>query len=81
MGVGSRIREGRNVSAREVPPGCIEVPGIVLELPGGRQWITQAGQITNEWRQRGIWPTAVEAIAVLDRAGELSESAKPEARP
>ena len=55
------------MSAREVPPGCIEVPGIVLELPGSRQWITQAGQITNEWRQRGVWATDAEAQAVLDR--------------
>ena len=58
---------GPQMSAREVPPGCIEVPGIVLELPGSRQWITQAGQITNEWRQRGVWATDAEAQAVLDR--------------
>ena len=55
------------MSAREVPPGCIEIPGIILEIRGGKAWITQAGQITTDWRQRGIWPTAVEAIAVLDQ--------------
>lgn len=58
------------MSAREVPPGCIEIPGIILEIRGGKAWITQDGQITTDWRKRGVWPTAVEAIAVLNQAVE-----------
>lgn len=55
------------MSAREVPPRCIEIPGIILELPGGRQWITRDGQITNEWNRRGVWATAAEVQAVLEQ--------------
>lgn len=59
------------MSAREVPPGCLEIPGIILEIEGAvLQWITQDGQITPDWRQRGIWPTEVEAIAVRNRVVE-----------
>ena len=66
------------MSAREVPPGCIEIPGIILEIRGGKAWITQDGQITTDWRQRGIWATEAGAIAVLNRVVEPSGSAEPE---
>ena len=55
------------MSAREVPPRCQEVPGIILEVLDGKHWITQDGRITNRWEQRGVWATKAEAQVVLDR--------------
>ena len=50
-------------AVRGVPEGCQEIPGFILDVFDGSAWITQDGQVTTEWSQRGIWPTVEAAEA------------------
>jgi hypothetical protein len=46
------------------PPGCQEIPGIILVVNGG--WVTQDGQFTAVFSERGVWPTQEAAEAARD---------------
>ena len=46
------------------PPGCQEIPGFVLVVNGG--WVTQSGQFTTVFSERGVWPTQEAAEAARD---------------
>jgi hypothetical protein len=48
-------------TVKEVPTGCLEIPGFIIDVFDGSAWITKDGQITDKWSERGIWPTAAEA--------------------
>jgi len=46
------------------PPGCQEIPGFILKVKDG--WVTQAGQFTMVFSERGVWPTQEAAEAARD---------------
>ena len=46
------------------PPGCQEIPGFILKVKDG--WVTQSGQFTTVFSERGVWPTQAEAEAARD---------------
>lgn len=46
------------------PPGCQEIPGFILQVKDG--WVTQDGQFTTVFSERGVWPTQAEAEAARD---------------
>ena len=52
---------------RDVPAGCQEIPGYILDVFDGSAWITQDGQVTDKWQERGIWPTPEAAAEMLER--------------
>ncbi len=52
---------------RGVPEGCQEIPGYILDVLNGSAWITQDGQVTDKWKERGIWPTPEAAAEMMER--------------
>ena len=52
---------------RDVPAGCQEIPGYILDVFDGSAWITQDGQVTDKWHERGIWPTPDAAAEMMQR--------------
>lgn len=52
---------------RDVPAGCQEIPGYILEVFDGSAWITQDGQVTDKWQERGVWPTPKAAAEMMQR--------------
>ena len=50
----------------EPPPGCIEIPGFILVIEPGRKWLTQNGQATTVFGERGIWETEEDAERARD---------------
>ena len=54
-------------SIRDVPAGCQEIPGFILDVFDGSVcgWITQDGRLTHRWHERGIWPTPEAAAEML----------------
>jgi len=42
---------------KQVPEGCVECPGYILDMFDGSVWITQDGRVTDKWEERGVWPT------------------------
>lgn len=53
------------IPVREVPPGCEEHPGFILDVFDGSAWITQDGRVTTEWAERGVWPTEEAAAQAM----------------
>ena len=51
----------------EVPEGGHEIPGFILAVGDGMSWFTQYGDVTTEFRDRGVWPTVAEANEARDR--------------
>lgn len=51
----------------EVPLGCVEAPGYILDLFDGSAWMTQDGRVTDRWNERGVWPTAESAAEAMRR--------------
>ena len=41
----------------DTPKSCQEIQGYILDVFDGSCWITQDGQVTDKWIERGIWPT------------------------
>lgn len=62
----NRVGCGRMVRLREPPEGCQEIPGFILDIFDGSAWLTQTGQVTDKWEERGIWPTEEAASAALE---------------
>jgi hypothetical protein len=52
---------------RDVPAGCQEIPGYILDVFDGSAWITQDGQVTDKWQERGIWTTPEAAAEMMQR--------------
>jgi hypothetical protein len=52
---------------RDVPEGCQEIPGYILDVLDGSAWITQDGQVTDKWQERGVWPTPEAAAEMMQR--------------
>ena len=52
---------------RGVPEGCQEIPGYILDVFDGSSWITQGGQVTDKWQERGIWQTPDAAAEMMQR--------------
>jgi len=52
---------------RGVPKGCQEILGYILDVFDGSAWITQDGQVTDKWHERGIWPTPEAAAEMMQR--------------
>ena len=51
----------------EPPDGCQAIPGFILTVGNkGESWLTQGGEKTDVWKERGIWPTVEEAKATLN---------------
>lgn len=48
-----------------VPPGCQEIPGVIITLPEGR-WFRADGTVTDQWTERGVWATAEDAAEFLN---------------
>jgi hypothetical protein len=59
---------------RDVPAGCQEIPGYILDVFDGSAWITQDGRITDKWHERGIWPTPEAAAEMMQRCLSLNIS-------
>ena len=51
----------------EPPTGCMEIPGYILVVFPGKLWLTQAGEVTEVWSERGIWPTEADAKIALEK--------------
>ena len=64
---------------QEVPAGGQKIPGYILDVCDGSAWITPDGQVTDQWQERGIWPTPEAAADMmqrcLSRAHKVSELA------
>lgn len=56
-----------NNEVKGVPEGCVEIPGFILDVFDGSAWMTQDGQVTDRWPERGVWPTAEAAEEALHR--------------
>jgi len=54
------------MNIQEPPKGTQAIPGYILPVFGGSAWITQAGEITNDWQKRGVWKTPEDAQAMMD---------------
>jgi len=39
------------------PNGCQEIGGYILVITPGKEWLTQTGEPTTDFSQRGIWDT------------------------
>jgi hypothetical protein len=39
----------------------MEMPGFILVVEPGKSWLTEDGDITDEWSKRGIWETQDDA--------------------
>lgn len=50
-----------------VPPGCVEIPGFILDVFDGSAWMTADGKVTDVFAERGIWPTQEEAAEAMKR--------------
>ena len=51
----------------DVPKGCQEIPGFILDVFDGSAWITQDGQVTDNFIDRGVWPTKEAAEEMMER--------------
>lgn len=60
---------------RDVPKGCQEIPGYILAVFDGSAWITQDGQVTDKWQERGIWPTPEAAAEMMQRCLSTNDQA------
>ena len=49
----------------DVPKNCMEIPGVILVIEPEKAWLTQDGQVTEVWEERGIWPNEEEALKVV----------------
>lgn len=65
----------------DVPAGCQELPGYILDVFDGSAWITQDGQVTDKWQERGIWPTREAAAEMMHQClspnGALCDGDEP----
>lgn len=48
------------------PPGCQEIPGVILVVEVGKAWLRADGTVTEVWTERGVWPTEADAAAFLE---------------
>jgi len=48
------------------PEGCMEIAGYILCV-GNKHWMTETGGVTDILEDRGVWPTAEEAEAAVER--------------
>jgi hypothetical protein len=46
---------------KPAPAGSQEAPGFILDVFDGSAWMTKDGQVTTEWKERGVWGTYEEA--------------------
>lgn len=51
---------------RDVPEGCLEIPGFILELPDRSGWLTKDLGVTDKWNERGVWNTPELAEEALN---------------
>lgn len=59
-----------------VPEGCMEIPGLILVLVPGESWLTKDGEVTTNFRERGVWDTVEEADAAKERFCQYHHLAK-----
>lgn len=52
---------------QEIPAGCQEIPGYILDVFDGSARITQDGRVTDKWQERGIWPTPEAAAEMMQQ--------------
>lgn len=62
---------------RDVPAGCQEIPGYILDVFDGSAWITQDGQVTDKWQERGVWPTPEAAAEMMKRCLSPNAAGEP----
>lgn len=62
---------------RDVPKGCQEITGYILDVFDGSAWVTQDGRITTEWSERGVWPTQEAAAEMMERCLSPKDSQLP----
>jgi hypothetical protein len=61
-----KVIKPTNTEVLEPPNGCQEIPGCILTVGNkGELWLTQNGEKTDVWEERGIWRTVEEAKAAL----------------
>lgn len=53
---------------RDVPEGCVEIPGFLIVVADGEAWLTRDGRVTAVWSERGVWPTVEEASEAAGRS-------------
>jgi hypothetical protein len=63
---------------RDVPAGCQEIPGYILDVFDGSAWITQDGRVTDNWHERGVWPTPEAAEEMMQQFLIKSTLAMPQ---
>lgn len=56
---------------KEVPEGCMEIPGFIIDVFDGSAWLTQDGKVTSRWEERGFWQTIEEAEEMMQRVLNL----------
>jgi hypothetical protein len=69
------VAEGSAI--RDVPEGCQEIPGFILDVFEGSAWLRIDGTVTDNWGERGVWPTEASARAALDQFFQSNAKAEP----
>lgn len=56
-----------NIVPRTLLTGSHHIQGYILDMFDGSAWITQDGQVTDKWEERGIWPTYEAASEMMKK--------------
>lgn len=67
-------RKPPTIPVKPPPPGAVEAPGYIAEVFEGAAWLTADGQATDQWSERGVWPTPEAAAAAIEAAFAGKES-------
>jgi hypothetical protein len=52
---------------KEPPDGCIEIPGFIIVVSEEKAWLTKDGNVTDDFKQRGVWETEKEVEDAIDK--------------